>query len=355
MKTLEACFALDFSKVNFLERKKSIKKEKTIITGPSKVGKSYLIYDYLSSLPANKYIYIDFKNKKNDLKEIKESLTVFIKENNIEVLVLENFDFSFPLPACTSIIITTSSYKKVEPFVNIELLPLDFEEFLLHDNRHQNITQSFDYFFKHGNLPELISIDEFKKETRAQEILALSTKDETSLEILKILILSIDEKKSIFQLFTSMKKNQKISKDKFYEVCSFYEKNKTIFFIPKYGQEKAVKKIYSYNYAFLNSISHDKKFKNEFTNIVFLEIYKTSEQIFYLDSFDFYIPSLDSAILCIPFFNPFLEKNIKKKISSTIEKYKIKEVYLITIANSGDFICDNLKIQVMPFYEWALL
>ncbi len=46
MKSLEACYEINFSKINFIERKVKITYPKTILYGASKVGKSYLIYDY---------------------------------------------------------------------------------------------------------------------------------------------------------------------------------------------------------------------------------------------------------------------------------------------------------------------
>ena len=47
MRSLEACYEINFSKVNFIERKIKITNPKTIITGAAKTGKSYLIYDFL--------------------------------------------------------------------------------------------------------------------------------------------------------------------------------------------------------------------------------------------------------------------------------------------------------------------
>ena len=60
----------------------------------------------------------------------------------------------------------------------------------------------------------------------------MNSKDDTSYEILKILIENIDKKKkkkSIFQLFNQLKSKIKISKDRFYEECKELE-DKTLFF-----------------------------------------------------------------------------------------------------------------------------
>ena len=153
MKTLENCYELNFSKINFIERKIRITHPKTIITGASKTGKSYLIYDFLSNFKTKDYIYIDFNDSRNDINEVIKNIDLFLRQNQIKVLVLENFSFEFDLPYCDNIIISTDIPKSIRGFKNITVSALDFEEYLLQDIRHQNITQSFNNFFKYGNLP----------------------------------------------------------------------------------------------------------------------------------------------------------------------------------------------------------
>lgn len=354
MKILEACYEINFSKINFIERKQKIQKSKTIISGPPKTGKSYLIYDYLSNYKTKDYLYIDFFDLRNNVKEIFMDLEKFIKMNEITILVLENFEFQFEIPICETIIISTSYPYKIRGFENIILNALDFEEYLLHDNKHQNITQSFNSFLKFGNLPELINIDEHKKIQRLQEIIKLSCLDETFYEILKSLIENIDEKKSLFQIYNSLKLKIKISKDKFYEICKKLENNKIIYFIPKYNQEKSLKKIFTYNHSFFNAISHSKKFKNEFSNMIFLELQNRYNDIYYLDSIDFYIKSKNMAVIAIPFFNSFLTTNLMKKIIKISHEFNINEISIISISNNEKINDPKIKINVIPFYEWAL-
>ena len=354
MKILEVCYEIYFSKVSYIERKIKIEHNKTIISGASKTGKSYLIYDFLSVFKAKEYLYIDFSDLRNDIVEISQNLSKFIKMNEISVLVLENFDFQFELPDCENIIISTINPRKIKGFKNLIIGALDFEEYLLHDNKHQNITQSFNIFLKFGNLPELINVDEHKRIHRLQEIIELQCKDNTQYEIFKILVENIDEKKSLFQLFNSLKLKIKISKDKFYEICKLYENNKSIYFLQKYNQEKATKKIYCYNHSFINAISHTKKFKNEFSNLVFLELINKHNDIYYLDNIVFYIKSKNIAIVPIPFFNTFLTGNLIKKIIKSAQELNINEINIITISNNEKISDPKLKIIVLPFYEWAL-
>ena len=354
MRTLEACYEINFSKVNFIERKIKIEASKTIISGASKTGKSYLIYDFLSTFKSKEYLYIDLSDLRNAISDVSKNLEKFMETNEIIVLVLENFDFQFELPPCENIIISTSKPKEIDGFENIIINALDFEEYLLHDNKHQNITQSFNSFLKFGNLAELINYEDHKKINRLQEIIELQCKDETQYEIFKILIENIDENKSLFQLFNNLKSKIKISKDKFYETCKIYENNKSIYFLQKYNQEKATKKIYCYNHSFFNAISHTKKFKNEFSNLVFLELINKFDDIYYLDSIDFYIPSKNIAIVPIPFFNTFLTGNLVKRIIRNAQELNINEINIISISNNEKISDSKLKINVIPFYEWAL-
>ena len=164
MKLLEENYQINFSKINFLERKIKIINSKTIICGPSKVGKSYLVYDFLSNFKNEDYLYIDFfdlrnKNITNELQFLDE----FIKEKNVEVLILENFDHQCKIPDCTNIILTSQKNIIYENFEKINLYALDFEEYLLFDSKHQNITQSFNSFLKYGNLALSITTEEHKK------------------------------------------------------------------------------------------------------------------------------------------------------------------------------------------------
>jgi len=354
MKTLESCYEHEFNKLNFLERKVKITHPKTILLGPPKCGKSYLIFDYLSTYKNEEYIYIDLLDLKNDKDEIILNLKNFVQTNNIKVLVIENYDFDFDLPICSSIILTTSKMNTLVGFKKLYIQALDFEEYILHDNKHQNITNSFNSYFKYGNLPEIISYDESNKPRRSQEVLKLFCKDNTELRILQLLISNIDEKKSIFQLFSTLKKKIKISKDKFYEICKLYEENKIIFFLEKYNQEKAVKKLYSYNHGFHNSVSHTKKFKHEFTNMVFLELQNKFKKIYYLDNIDFFIPENNSIILSIPFFNDLILNTITKKLLNAILENDISNISIVTISNTQVLFLENVEVQILPFYEWAL-
>lgn len=354
MTTLEFCHELEFTKINFTERKKRITHPRTIVSGPPKSGKSFLIYDYLSNFDSKEYLYIDLDDIRNDKQEIIENIEEYVFRNKIKIIALENYDFDFKIPYCESVVITSKKNEELKGYRSLFLTPLDFEEYLLHDKKNQNITQSFNTFLKFGNLPQTIQTPEYRASKELQTLINVINDNKTSQEILKILFLNIDEKKSLNQLFLNLKSKIKISKDKFYEECKRFENQNIIYFISKYEQAKAVKKIYSYNSAFFSAITHKKKFKNELTNLVFQELLNENLEIFYLDYIDFYIPNKNSAIVTIPFFNSMLMQNQLKRIKKNAIEYKIKELNIVTVSNDEHFFLDDLEVNVLPFYEWAL-
>lgn len=356
MNIIEQIYDNYSNKINFLERKISIQNRKTIIKGPPKSGKSYLIYDYLSKFNNDIFLYIDFDDYRNNIDEIEKYLTSFIDEHNIEIVIFENFNFDIELPNLQDIIITTTKDIILDDFETIYLKSLDFEEFLLFDNKHQNILNSFTSFLKFGNSPDIIDYSEYKKSKRNYEICKLYCEDKTELNILLLLIKSAGEKKSILQLYNFMKKKEKISKDKFYRVCEKYKNNHIIYFCEKYNQPKAVKKIFIFNYALLDIIAYNKNFTNLFKNMVYLELYneENKNNIFYLDNIDFYILNKREIILTIPFFNNLLISSVSKKILSVIDKVYIEKIIIITVSNEISFYIDDIVVNVVKFYDWVL-
>lgn len=251
-------------------------------------------------------------------------------------------------------IFSSKKYEFIEEFNHIEVKPLDFEEFLLFENSFTNITQSFNHFLKYGNMPVSLEFDEQNKIQKLQEYIKLISNDNTELLILKTFIKSAAEKKSILQLYNSLKKEIKISKDRFYSYCNYLEDTKVIDFLPKFNQPRAIKKIYIFDFILNSAITFQKNFNNIFNNMVFCELKNRFENIFYIDNIDFYIPKTDTIILSIAFFNEFQIESKKKQLQSIIENYNIKNIQIVTINNEFDFTVGDIKCSVEPFYQWAL-
>ncbi len=174
------------------------------------------------------------------------------------------------------------------------------------------------------------------------------------LAILFILIKFAGEKKSIFQLFNTLKKDIKISKDRFYKICEQYEQNGVIFFCQKYEQPKAIKKLFVFNHALLDIVSYKKNFNNLFKNMIFLELKSRGKDVFYLDNIDFYLPDEKSIIFAIPFFNNLVSASIVSKTLPYIKKYQIENISIVTISGEQNIFIGDIEASILPFYNWVL-
>ena len=352
MNTFEILYENKIHPSTFLERKMKINDPFTIIVGPKLSGKSYLIYDYIET-NKEEYLYIDM----NDLKDLDfdvNKLQKFIIDKKIEILIIENYDYRFNLPTVKSIIISTEIYKDIDGFNKIIVMPLDFEEYLSFDIKHQNTTNSFNSFLKYGNIAELIDYKDNKKQNRNKEIIQLLSTNLTSNRILELLIRNTSLLKSTFWLFNELKKTMKISKDFFYKQIKLYELNNTIIFCPKFNSINNTKKLFIYNHSFMHNVSYKKNFNAVFTNMIFLEIYSRYKDVCYYDKIDFYIPSIKTIVIVIPFYNNIQLESISNKITNIKNDIQFDTIHIVTISNQNSIYIENIPCEVMPFYEWAV-
>lgn len=353
MTLLENILEIDLDLSYIITRKIQITHKKTFIFGPRFCGKTYLIYDYIQSNNIKNYLYIDIDDYKN--KHFNPFfLEDFIKEKNISLLILENYKEDIILPKCDEIILTSNNFIFINDYHTIHLMALDFEEYIAFDSKHQSTTISFNNFLKYGNLPEISEYKENKKLKRNNELLQLMNAHPTKHSILMILIKSIGQTHSPYHLYASLKKEIKISKDLFYTTISEFEANHTLLLCPKYNHEKAPKKIFLYNYAFIDNVTYTKNFAHIFANMIYLELFNKSYEIYYLDGIDFYIPEINQFLIAMPFFNQLSFDTISKKIIKAFNHIEIDRITVITISNENSFNLNGVKVQVLPFYEWAL-
>lgn len=352
MNFLEHSYSIDLSKFNLFPRIYEIKKENTSIFGPPKSGKTSLVLTFLQIQKQNSFLYLDFGDLRCDdsIKNIQE----FIDENNIELLVVDNFDQNFELPKVKYTILISEKKQNVVNFHSIYCAPLSFEEFLVFDKKHQNITVSFNFFLKFGNLPQSVFEAENSKIKNLQDNIKLIAKDINEVIYLQKVLASCAQAKSVYQIYISLKKEMKISKDRFYAYFDELIERNIIFLVSKINQPKINSKIMLCNHGYFDAVTTKKNFNNSFENMIFLELYKISQDIFYIDGVNFYLPNKKSLFLCVPFFNQMnIGKNMGKLLEA-IEIYDIEEIKIITIASSAKFFIGNIEATVEPFYEWAL-
>ncbi len=351
---LEYLYDFEPKKVPFIDRKFKIDQKKLIITSPRQSGKSAVLFDHLSKYQKKEYLYIDFFDIRIEKNAIMKDIENFIKQNNIKLLIIENFDFSYKLPSCDEIIITSQYFKKLEGFSNRYLYPLDFEEYLAFEKKISSIEQSFNKFANTGTFPVLYTVSNFNNIKAQQDIVYNFLKNEKELDIFRHMSMRQSQRISLYQIYKELKESMKISKDYFYETIKKFEKENYIILVEKYLKPNASKKLYLIDFAIKNFLSFEKDFLKRFENIVFLELYKKGYDIFYTDEVDILLPSKKRGIFCIPFLpiNLLKTKIIKRK--KYFKKYKLTNIEIITLGNEGSFSDDNIFYDIIPFWNWAL-
>ncbi len=354
MNILDFLYEKDFKKITFWDRKVSVSAKKSFIKGVPKSGKSYLIYDYLSRFPKDRTLYIDLKDERVEKSEIVSRLEAFIENRKIQVLALDNFDFSFSVPECEEVVISSVEGEAPEGFEEIELYPLDFEEFLSFYKKYSNLETAFNLYAKIGTYPQIVLNPKEEVVKSLQEIVKLSLDDGLKYKVFKEFALSQGNKRSLFQIFNKIKERERISKDRFYEICEELIREKFIFLLEKYGQKRAAKRVFLIDFVLKNAFTFQKDFIKLFENMIFLELLKRKKEIFYLEGSDFYIPKEKRVVLPMPFLP--LEM-IRLKVKLFLEKVDDVDISLVEIITLGDeniFSEKKRVCEVLSFWDWAL-
>ena len=351
---LELLYDKDFSKLTLLNRKFKINEKKVIICAPRQSGTTSILYKHIQNYEKNSFLYIDFHDFRIDKNNVKQYLNNFIKKNHITLLVIDNFDFSFKLPPCEEIIVTTDNTKQnLKNFTKKFLYPLDFEEFIAFAKKNSNIEHMFNLFANEGTYPKVTYSNEQDKIKIIQDIIFKILQNEKELKIFSLFCIFQSSKISLYKIFQIAKEQIKISKDLFYEMAENFKNRQLIIYLEKYNSPNTTKKIYLIDYTLKNALTYQKDFIKRFENIVFLELYKKRGDIYFSDNVDFYIPKENLAILSIPFLPENLLKNKILKRKKHFKKLNIKKVEIISLGNEAKFEDDNIKYEIIPFWNWA--
>ncbi len=355
MNRLEVLYEQEVKKIAFTVRKVRLEGDKIILKGPRHSGKTYLILDLLSTYKKEQFLYIDFADVRIDA-SIAAHLDAFLQAHpKIELLVLENLDFAFPLPQCRRIIITTSQRDfDLQGFAHLSLYPPDFEEFIAFDKKGGDVEQIFGHYANVGTFPQMLDVSRFAFVQTFQHLLSSYYTTPVELEILKTFALRQGTLVSVFAMFNLVKKHHKISKDKFYDYTRKLQNEEVIFMVDKYGQKSTQKKLYMIDFAIRGALSFEKDFIRRFENMLFLELYKRGYEIFYTERAEFYLPEQKIAILSLPFISEEVLVKRVEKGSEAFAKLGIEKIYGVTMGTQMQFEVSGIGCEVLPFWSWAL-
>jgi predicted AAA+ superfamily ATPase len=337
----------------FLPRKVTISDKKTLLFGTRGSGKSSIIIDYLSGFSPKAILYIDFSDIRVEAQSIQE-LQNFIDKNQIKLVVMEHFNYQCRVPNANEVILSCTKALNIEGFKSVFVAPLDFEEFMSFDKKHQNIEHIFNLFTNVGTYPAVVIGQEEEKHRHIQSMLRSFLPNQNELEILKTLTSFQSKTVSVFKIYELMRAKMPLSKDTIYKQMEALEEEFYIYFVAKFGQERANKKFYFADFALKNALSFEKDFLARFENMVFCELVKRESDIFYTDSVDFYLSLKNTAVLCVPFLPAELIKRRFVKLAGELKTLGITELQVVTIGNEGRYEQDGIVCEIVPFWEWAM-
>lgn len=270
--------------------------------------------------------------------------------------------------------------------LTFEIFPLSFKEYLQFNDIKINIYSSksksqivnyFEKYLQYGGFPELLFGNvRFARQTLQEYIDLIVYKDLierykiTNLYLMRYLVkycfTNISTLLSFNKLFNDLKSQGiQLSKNTLYNYMQYLEDAYAVFSMPIYSrsvaeQSKNPKKIYSVDIGFKTAISLSLDIGHKYENIVFLQLRKTTKDIFYWKSnqeVDFiYIHNEQLKLINVAYdlSNP---DTFKREINGLIEgmkKTNTSEAFLINNEKEDTLLIDNKTIYIIPLWKWLL-
>ena len=335
MQDFKSIFIQKTQGFSIFPRRFGIKEGKTHLYGPPKSGKTSLALHFAKDF---KYpIYIDCQDPRNNLESLTQELLKVFLEKKLDLLIIDNYTPGFNLPNIKNIILITPSKTTLikGDFYTKQILPLSFEEYISVNREQTPLNQLLNTFIKTGNLPELITMPEYQKISRIQEIAKLIFKDD--LPILYALLSYQSHTFSTNQLYLQLKKHIKISKDKLYALISDLELQGFLTLIN--DPKQSSKSLYFYNFALPYALSPSPNFQAIFENMVFLELKSQNPNETILKENNSFILK-ESRFYALAFPSP----NLLEKIATTFPNAIIIAINQIEYKN----------LKILDFISFAL-
>ncbi|WP_457596831.1 hypothetical protein [Hydrogenimonas sp.] len=355
MQQLEALYETTPKAVGFLPRRYEIPAYTCNLCGPPRSGKTWLLLDYLATLPKKRRLYIDLKDLRIDAASLFDNLQSFIDAHGIETVAIDHFEGDFPLPRCRQCIVVTQTPFAPNPFMPIlPVAPLDFEEFLAFEKRHIHLEHSFSLFLRTGRLPEMAQVHESLLTLAHHERVRALFPDPLGRRLFAHLARFQGKPVTPHHLYTLVKKEAKISKDRLYETLKSWEARGILSWLPKLDQPKAARRALLFDFALPASMHFEKSLMGQLYTIAAQRMRRLSPEVVWSDTIDLYDPSADHALLLLPFANqPLAAKRVASALGE-IDRLKVKRVTILTVSNAFTFRFDRLPVRAVPFYEWIL-
>ena len=338
----------------FVPRKSHLPTEGDInLYGVRGAGKTSLILDYLSQAVQEQVLYIDLEDP-NLIFNTLDTLTLqhYIDKHSIHILVLDHYEEGMltTFPNVTQLILVTRIPMNDKNFLDVELFPLDYEEFLAFENTSAQ-NRGFNHFLRSGTLPLLARSQ--KNSQHAMKTFFQSSFDMQEQKLLLLLAQHHTKHLTTHQIYTFAKEKFKVSKDWLYKTIKRFTEEKLILFIDDRYQ-KSGKKMLLFDFAFAKYLTLGQPFILQFDTMIALALMKHHIGVQTLGIHG-YITEEDELIIPAPFES---EESLWVKSQnkfSLYKKYGIKKVTIITVANSYEYTIEKLHFEALPFDEWSVI
>ncbi|QCD51691.1 ATP-binding protein [Campylobacter sp. RM16192] len=363
MDILNHIYNLPLKSIKFIDRKFSISSPKILIIGPSGSGKTSLVIDSLKRFKNEEKLYINLSDIRINSEQILDSLADFLSENRqIKTLAIDNINSEIQVNKITQILdknlenIILATDKKSINLPNFKILNLnylDYEEFIAFFRKNFDEDTLFSQFLSHGRSLASAFLDTSEVTESLQNSLKKNL-NEISINILRECAIFQGQNLSAHELYKNLKEKMKISKDSVYGILNELEERGYISLVEKFNEPNSAKKLYFEDFGLRNALSFKKDFAKFFVNVVFCELFKFKEQVFYTKDFDFFLYKRKLAILSIPFGDSDLIFLKFKKLHANLKELGANRLQVITMGNSGELSIEGIKCEVVPFSRWAL-
>ncbi|WP_064790108.1 ATP-binding protein [Helicobacter pylori] len=246
--------------------------DKICLLGPMKSGKTTFALKLAKGF--KNPVYINCNDMRLNQNILSSWLLKWHLEKKMDLLILdriERLDFSLPKLPKIVLIPNYLSHITAPNFSLCYALGLNFKEYISFFKPNTPKNTLFNRFLRDGNaLDSLFTENEQEKILKKQENIQLIFQ---AYAPLMAKICSYQSKfVSAFYLYTQLKKELKTSKDTLYKLLHALEKQRILFLVPNFENNKT--KLYLCDFALPYSLTPSPSLLNVFENMVFLELYK---------------------------------------------------------------------------------
>ena len=243
--------------------------------------------------------------------------------------------------------------KKRSGLNQLEILGLDYEEFILFYRKNYEARTLFSHFLIRGNLAFSPFLSEFETTAFLQKHIKAS-KGDLNIKILANIANFMHQPLNSFKIYKNLKAHIKLSKDKLYQNIADLEDQNLIKTILHINDNITLKRVYFSDFALKSALSLHKDPKATIANMVFCELLKLKKEIKYSNQIDFIVPNMSYGILILPFLPSELAILKAKKLSNHCNELGLKRVDIISNSQSQIAKFEKITYNVMPFWQWAV-